>query len=154
MKRADLSVEKRDQYGKSKSRQLRIKGLIPAVLYGKGIQPIPLKVKYQDLVALLHGQEGHNMILNMRFTDGIDTEILSIPKDIQFDPIHGKIIHVDFLQIRLDKSIHTQIPVRLVGSSVGVRVGSSVGFSVGGVGTSTGFRVGEVGTSVGARVGC
>ena len=123
MKRADLVAEKRQKRGKNAARQLRREKKIPAILYGRGTEPVPLAVDYQDFTAILHGQESRNTLFNLRITDGEEQEVLSLPKDIQFHPIEGTVIHVDFQHIHLDESIHTQVPIHVVGSSPGVKEG-------------------------------
>lgn len=123
MKKANLVVEKREKKGKNAARQLRREKKIPAVLYGRGTEPVPLAVDYQNFTAILHGQESRNTLLNLRITDGDEREVLSLPKEIQIDPIEGTVMHVDFQQIHLDESIHTQVPIHVVGSPPGVKAG-------------------------------
>ena len=123
MKTADLAAERRLTRGKNAARQLRVTGKIPAVFYGQGSESIALAVKYQDLVSILHGQESRNTLLNLRIDSGSEEPLLSLPKDIQFDPVEGNIIHMDFQQVHLDRPINTQVPIHLVGSSPGVAQG-------------------------------
>lgn len=128
MNRTDLSVMKRDNKGKNYARRLRREGKIPAVLYGRGNEPIPLAVYRNDLISILHGQEGHNTLLNMKFSDGAGQETLSMPKEIQMDTLSGEIVHVDFLQIHLDEVVTTEVPIHIVGSSPGVKAGGVLEF--------------------------
>ncbi len=123
MKKANLVAEKRQQKGKNAARQLRREKKIPAVLYGRGSTPVPLAVKYQDFAAALHGQESRNTLLSLRIAGAEEQEILSLPKEIQIDPIEGTVLHVDFQQIHLDEAIHTKVPIRIVGASPGVKAG-------------------------------
>lgn len=123
MRREDLAVERRQGRGKNFARQIRREGKVPAVLYGKDAEPIVLSVQTRDLVSVLHGQESHNMLLNMKVAGEETGELLSMPKDIQFDPVDGHIVHVDFQQIHLNQTIRTEIPVHLSGTAQGVKEG-------------------------------
>jgi large subunit ribosomal protein L25 len=123
VRREDLAVERRQGRGKNFARQIRREGKVPAVLYGKDAEPIVLSVQTRDLVSVLHGQESHNMLLNMKVAGEETGELLSMPKDIQFDPVDGHIVHVDFQQIHLNQTIRTEIPVHLSGTAQGVKEG-------------------------------
>ncbi len=123
MRKADLPVVKRADRGKNAARRLRREGMIPAVLYGKGTEPLPLSVDKKAFAAIMHGQEGHNALLNMKIAGQENEEILSMPKEIQFDPLAGGIVHVDFQQVHLDQAITTMVPVRLMGTAIGVKSG-------------------------------
>ncbi len=123
MRKADLPVVKRADRGKNAARRLRREGMIPAVLYGKGAQPLPLSVDKKAFAAIMHGQEGHNALLNMKIAGQENEEILSMPKEIQFDPLAGGVVHVDFQQVHLDQAITTMVPVHLMGTAVGIKSG-------------------------------
>lgn len=123
MEKAKIAVERRSETGKNVARSMRRKGKVPAILYGKGAKPIPITMDYGEFTAILHGQESRNMLLNMHITGDNEQELLALPKDIQFDPLNGQIIHVDFQQVHMDETIHTTIPIHLVGTSPGVKQG-------------------------------
>jgi len=123
VKKAELAVERRRKTGKNAARELRRQQKIPAVLYGRGTEPIPLAVDYQNFTAILHGQESRNTLFKLRISGEEKEEVLSLPKALQFHPVEGTVIHVDFQQIHLDERIHTQIPIHIVGSSPGVKAG-------------------------------
>ena len=123
MKRADLPAIKRTEKGKNVARRLRRDGKIPAVLYGKGSEPMPLTIALSDFKNVLHGQESHNTLISMKVEGEGSKELLSLPKEIVFDPLCGDILHIDFQQVHLDQAIATQIPVHVVGSSPGVKQG-------------------------------
>jgi len=123
VRKADLPAVKRADRGKNAARRLRREGMIPAVLYGKGAEPLPLSVEKKAFAAIMHGQEGHNALLSMKITGQENLELLSMPKEIQFDPLSGSIVHVDFQQVHLDEAISTAVPVHLTGASAGVKLG-------------------------------
>jgi large subunit ribosomal protein L25 len=98
MKELNLTVDKRDGTGKGINRQLRMAGEIPAVVYGPEIDPIPVKVEYQTLYRLMHGTP-LNTIINLDI-NGVDSPTRKvIIRELQKDPVSGKLLHLDFHHI-------------------------------------------------------
>jgi large subunit ribosomal protein L25 len=118
-----LVAEPRAGTGKGFARKLRAAGRVPAVLYGSGVESTPLSVDSKDLFHVLHTGAGTNVLVDL-VVDG--DEHLIIPRDVQRDHIRGRFVHVDFLAVRRDEKLHLSVPVRLVGDSVGVKVGGVV----------------------------
>jgi large subunit ribosomal protein L25 len=118
-----LKAEKRDGTGKGVARKLRAAGRVPGVLYGHGNDPIPLSVSGQDLIHLLHGAAGANVLVDLDI-DG-DARLV-IPREIQRDYIHARFVHVDFLEVRRDEKITLVVEVHEVGASVGVHEGGVI----------------------------
>lgn len=118
-----LVAEPRTDSGKGVARKLRAAGRVPAVLYGADVESTPLSVDSKELFHLLHTGAGSNVLVDL-VVDG--HEHLAIPRDVQRDHIHGRFIHLDFLAVRRDEKIHIQVPVRVVGESVGVKAGGVV----------------------------
>jgi len=110
-----LDAQSRTVTGK-KVGQLRVQGLVPAVIYGAKIQPIHLQVPYRALELTLRKAGGTNLIdVNI---DGSVQTVLA--RSVQRDVIRGSILHVDFLAIDKSVKIATDIPVHLVGESPAV----------------------------------
>ena len=123
MAEVKLVAEPREGTGKGVARKLRAAGRVPGVLYGHGMDSIPLSVDAKDLFHVLHTGAGTNVLVDL-VVDG--TEHLIIPRDVQRDHIHGRFIHVDLLAVRRDEKLHLTIPIRIVGESVGVKAGGVV----------------------------
>ena len=118
-----LKGEPRHDTGKGAARRLRAMGLVPAVVYGHGMEPVHLSVDARELLHLLHTDAGTNVLVDLR----VDSqEVLAIPREIQRDHIKGQFIHVDFLQVARDEKITVDVPVHLVGESRGVKEGGVV----------------------------
>jgi large subunit ribosomal protein L25 len=118
-----LVAQPRDHKGKGAARRLRAKGLVPAVVYGHGAEPIHLAVDARELLHLLHTDAGTNVLVTLR----VDSEqLLAIPREIQRDHIKGQFIHVDFLRVARDEKITVEVPVHLTGESHGVKEGGVV----------------------------
>jgi large subunit ribosomal protein L25 len=119
--RIRLEVQERDQVGTPESRRLRAQGLIPGVLYGKG-EPRAIAIPERALRAALTGPSGLHAILDVAL-EGQQSVHPSILKDYQRDPVRGKLVHVDFHEVRLDRPIQASVVVEIVGESVGVKLG-------------------------------
>jgi len=100
--------------GSAESRRIRREDRIPAVVYGKGMEPISISVNRRDLRVALSGTAGMNTILDLT-VDG--TVYPSIVKDMQRHPVRRTVAHVDFIQIDLSEEITVSVPVRLEGEA-------------------------------------
>ena len=115
-----LVAEKREGTGKGVARKLRAAGRVPAVLYGHGMEPVGLSVDSRELFQLFHTGAGTNVLVGL-VVDG--DEHLAMPREVQRDHIRGRFVHVDFLVVSRDEKITINVPVRIVGASVGVKAG-------------------------------
>jgi large subunit ribosomal protein L25 len=120
--RIKLSVRERESRGSAESRRLRRNGEVPGVLYGRGKPPHPICVEERELRRVLTGDSGLHAILDVTL-EGQKTAHPSILKEYQVDPIRGRLIHVDFQEVRLDQPIQAQVVVELVGDPEGVKEG-------------------------------
>jgi large subunit ribosomal protein L25 len=124
--RMKLVVTPREHTGSRESRRLRKEGLIPGVLYGSGVEPASISVPERELRRALTGAGGMNAILDVVLEGGAAQP--SVVKDYQHDPLRGKVIHVDLLEVRLDRTITATVPIHLVGAedAPGVREGGAL----------------------------
>jgi len=122
MKKAELEVKLRE--GKKKAERTKAKnaGLIPAVVYGRGIKNITVAVDPKQLEKTISGDAGRNVIISLKITDGTAKKPVSVlTHDIQRNPLNDKMIHVDFLRINMEEKLKTKVPVEISGMSVGVK---------------------------------
>ena len=99
-----LSAETREQVGKGASRLLRREGRVPAVIYGNKQDPASIHVNERELMKLL--MTGHFMN-SVVMVNGERT----LPKDVAFDPVSDRPVHVDFLRISEHASVHVNVPI-------------------------------------------
>jgi len=123
MAEVKLTAEPREGVGKGAARKIRAAGKVPGVLYGPAVEPMRLAVDALQLWHALHTDAGTNVLINLA-VDG-DT-FLTMPREVQRDIVRGTLLHVDFLRIRRDVAIQVDVPVFLVGESVGVKEGGVV----------------------------
>jgi large subunit ribosomal protein L25 len=116
---ATLKAEKRQGRGKNEARRLRASGRIPAVLYGaeKG-KAVEIAVDPKNLLRILHSDSGVNTLIGLQL-DGGATRVLV--KEYQLDPIDHELLHADFYQVAMDKTITVTVPFVLKGEPKGVK---------------------------------
>jgi large subunit ribosomal protein L25 len=119
---ATLKIEKRESRGKNEARRLRASGRIPAVLYGaeKG-KAVEIAVDPKALLRILHSESGVNTLIGLEglADSGRDTRVLV--KEYQLDPIDHKLLHADFYQVAMDKTLTVTVPIVLKGEAKGVK---------------------------------
>jgi len=121
-----VETKRRAPGGKNVNRRLRIAGLIPAVLYGRGREPVPLSVEPKTIVDILYSESGQNTIFSLSVDGGERANVMV--KDYQLDPVKGKLIHTDFVQIAMDRLLEVSVNVELVGEAEGVKAGGLLDF--------------------------
>ena len=101
-----LNVQARTAGGTGDARRLRKTGLIPAIVYGKGIEPKCISVNATEWQLLSRNELN---ILSL-VEDGKETLVLL--KEVQHDPIRNRTRHLDFQAIRMDQKIKAHVAVR------------------------------------------
>jgi large subunit ribosomal protein L25 len=123
MEEISLSAALREDLGRGKVKDLRDKGFIPAVVYAQGRQTLVLQVSRSDLLRLVH--QHHNIesvVINLKVKDSKKEKARPcLIKEIQYEPVHGGILHVDFNEISLTKAIKINLQVVAKGEAVGVK---------------------------------
>ncbi|WP_185217733.1 50S ribosomal protein L25/general stress protein Ctc [Sphingobacterium mizutaii] len=120
MKSIAISGSARQNVGKRDAKELRYEGKIPAVLYG-GKEQTHFSVSAADLKPVLYTPEVIFVELEI---DGKKSK--AIVQEAQFHPLTDEVTHVDFLQLFDDKEVSVNIPIKLVGTSPGVKMGGKL----------------------------
>ncbi len=129
MQRVTLEVEVRRGTGKREARRLRRAGQVPGVLYGRGMEPVPVAVGERALGAALQAAAAANVLLDLVIReDGQVRHELAMLQDLQRDVITRQVIHVDLHRVSLTERVHARIPVVLRGEAPGVREGGILEF--------------------------
>ena len=103
-----LAAEKRERAGKGASRALRNEGRVPCVVYGGKEEPLSIHVEEKALVRLLGTGHFANSIVQIEI-DG--KSLRTLPKDVHLHPVNDRPLHVDFLRLAKDASVHVNVPV-------------------------------------------
>lgn len=109
--RPTIDVKPREEFGTRVTKRLRRTGQVPGIVYGtpEG-DSISFAVDARELRRVLVGA---GALIDLKL-DGNARPV--IVKDQQFHPVRGELIHIDFLQVRLDEKIHTQVQVQIEGA--------------------------------------
>jgi large subunit ribosomal protein L25 len=120
MATVELKGEVRTAVGKAEAKRLRRALRIPGIVYGGPQGPLPVVVSPQELLSALGA--GENVLINLSLggTEEIQTRMV-ILKELQLDPVKGRPLHADFLEVSMERKIRVEVPVVLAGESVGVK---------------------------------
>lgn len=116
MEKIKLLAEVRESRGSSYSRNLRAKGQIPGVIYGKGREPLALSIDEKEIKKVI----GKNSLIDLGFGEETASVVL---KDIQRDPLRGNPIHFDFQEVDLKQRITITVSIHLEGTPAGIKEG-------------------------------
>jgi large subunit ribosomal protein L25 len=105
-----LHAEPRPAKGKGASGRLRKEGRVPGILYGYQVEPTAVSVDALELYHTLHTEAGSNVLIRLELGD--ETH-LTIARDLQYHPVRGETLHVDFIAVDRDVQISVEIPVHL-----------------------------------------
>lgn len=115
-----LEVETREELGKGPNRRLRAVGRLPANVYGLGLKSFAISVEPRRVEDLLRSGSGRNTILTLSMKGGDESRDVMI-REIQRDPVHEGLRHVDFVRVDPNRKMQVRVPVNLLGSPEGVK---------------------------------
>ena len=104
-----VHAELRTSFGKGFARRLRAAGKIPAVIYGHGEEPVHVALPGHQVALLLRRA---NAVLEL---DVEGTHQLTLVKDVQKDPVHQIIEHIDLLVVKKGEKIQVDVPISVIG---------------------------------------
>lgn len=113
-----VQLEKREQLGTKAVRKLRREGVVPAVLYGAGAKARSFGLSEVAARKLLREQKGTSL-LDVELPD--KETIKALAQDWRRHPVSGRIQHIDFYQVRMDKPVNTDIALEFIGDSPAVK---------------------------------
>ncbi len=102
-------AEVRENFGKGYARRLRAAGQIPAVIYGHGTEPVHVSLPGHQVSLLIRRA---NAVLELEVSG---TQQLTLVKDVQKDPVHQIIEHIDLLVVKKGEKIQVDVPVVVLG---------------------------------------
>lgn len=120
MSETTIKAERRTGTGKSVTRKLRKEGRIPAVVYGRDTEPAAVTIVARDWEKLMRHAR-RNVILTMELAsdDRAETRPVMV-KEVQKSILGDAVLHIDFLQVSMERMIEVEIPVEFVGTPKGV----------------------------------
>ncbi|MCG2712583.1 MAG: 50S ribosomal protein L25 [Candidatus Omnitrophica bacterium] len=126
MEKVILNVKSRQETGTSASKKLRMRGIAPAVIYAKNEKPVQVSVDQREFIKFLH-KHGETAIISLQ-TEGDSKDETVIIKEIQYDTVKSRVMHIDFQRIKLDEKIRVHIPLVTKGDAdaPGVKEGGNL----------------------------
>jgi len=123
-----LDADVREQTGKGGARKMRQQGKIPAILYGRKMEPVTLSVNEHEFNRMLFKTQGEQVIftLNLGSNGSSREEKLALIKEMQRHPVNDRVRHIDFFAISVDEKIKIEVPVTPIGKAKGVEVSGGV----------------------------
>ena len=118
MSTATLSATLRSESGKGAARALRRAGSVPAVIYGHKRQPMSLAIPTRELERLLERVSAETTVVELSIDGKVSRTLI---REIQKHPFKKQLVHVDFLELVAGEMITVNVPLVIVGVSVGVR---------------------------------
>lgn len=115
-----LSAKKRDGSGKGVARKLRQSGRVPAVLYGRGAEAVPLSIDAMEAKHLFAGISVENTIIELQ-VEGEKSAVQTLVREVQAHPHKKELVHVDFYRLQKGVAVDVSVPVHLEGTPVGVK---------------------------------
>jgi large subunit ribosomal protein L25 len=115
-----LVVPKRDTFGKAAIRDLKKSGMIPAVVYGLNEPPVAIAINPKAVARVIASEAGMNSVVFLQ-REGTDIKRHVIIKDLQRDPITSRLRHIDFMRVDMTIKVRVKVPVRLIGTAIGVK---------------------------------
>lgn len=122
-----IVVAKRDRVGKSASRELRKKGLVPATIYGLNEPAVSIAISPKIVARVLASETGTNSMLHLQ-REGTEIKRHVIIKDVQRDAVTGRLVHLDFIRVDPTHKVRVHVPIVLKGTPIGVKEGGLLDF--------------------------
>jgi large subunit ribosomal protein L25 len=116
----DLQARPREERGKNAARRLRASGMLPAVLYGDGDGASTALAVPDRVVDYTLQHIGDNALYDIDLGAGGSTARIV---DVQRDPVSGRLLHVDFAPVDMQRRIEVTVPLHVVGEAPGTEEG-------------------------------
>lgn len=125
MAQSELQVNARETVGKGAARSLRRQGLVPAVVYGKGMESCNITVDPKALKTALATDAGLNTLITLKGKGAFDGKTVLL-KETQIASIKRNLEHVDFQTVDLTQETSVMVPVVTVGKAEGEVLGGTL----------------------------
>jgi large subunit ribosomal protein L25 len=122
----EIQVTQRTQQGTGASRRLRKQGRVPGILYGAGMQALPIELDHNDLFHKLRNEAFHSSILTVNVAGGQSHQALL--RDVQMHPFRSLVLHVDFQRVDASQKIHMKVPFHYINGEIspGVKLSGAI----------------------------
>jgi large subunit ribosomal protein L25 len=126
MKNLVVDVQPRAQLGKNEARRLRRAGRVPGIVYGaRKTGAIPVTADPKRILEILASDTGVNTIFELNL-GGSEPRSHVMIREYQVEPVKGRLIHADFVRIRMDEELEVDVPVQTTGEAAGVKLDGGI----------------------------
>ncbi|QQS36747.1 MAG: 50S ribosomal protein L25 [Ignavibacteriales bacterium] len=119
MEKIVLKANQRTEINKASRSSLRKNGRVPGIFYSKHNKPIAIDFSEKSIKPLVFTSSTNLIALDVDGTGEFDCVI----KDVQFDPVTERIVHVDLLGLTTDETFELEVPILYIGSPIGIKEG-------------------------------
>ena len=116
---ATLKATLRDEKGSPESRRLRTDGLLPAIVYGQGMESTSVYINAREFTNALKSDAGSNIILNIEL--GEKDKVTALARQIQRHPYKDEFVHVDLIKVDLTQTVEAEVQINYLGIPIGVK---------------------------------
>jgi large subunit ribosomal protein L25 len=120
MKSLEINGKVREVTGKKDSKKLRSEAMVPCVLYG-GEENIHFFTPFSEFRSLIYTPDV--FVVNLNIEGKMHQSIL---QDMQWHPVEEQLVHADFLMINETKPVKVELPVTIVGTAKGIKLGGKL----------------------------
>lgn len=96
---------------------------VPAVIYGRGVQPQNLELNQVEIDNLIHHSVSENVLVDLSVQGDAKPKRLALVQDIQHHALRGNILHVDLHEVAENEKVTVLVPVEPTGEATGVKAG-------------------------------
>jgi large subunit ribosomal protein L25 len=115
-----LEAQARTASGKGAARRVRNSGLVPSIAYGKGLASTAIAVQPKEVASILRSELGKNTVIELKLGD---KSLVAMIRDFALHPVSRQLLHVDFVEVKLDRPVDVEVPLLPTGKPVGVAKG-------------------------------
>ena len=126
MLQVTIPSAQRTVFGKGPMRRLRMNGATPGVMYSGGEEPLSLQFDAIELFKKLLFIHGRNAVITLEVEGNSQGTRTVLVQEIQKDPVSDQVLHVDFLEIDIDKALDFVVPIEFIGVARGVDMGGEL----------------------------
>lgn len=119
-----LTVYNRETTGKNANRRTRLRGRIPAVVYGAREKAANVELDLVEFTRLLGLGGGSGHVLSLT-ESGSKNSVMALLREVQRHPVRDFVYHVDLFEIPADRPISVEVPLEVTGESVDIKRGDA-----------------------------
>jgi large subunit ribosomal protein L25 len=123
LKQLELNVTIRNTKGNGPARSLRRQGMVPAVLYGPDTPSIMLALNVRDFERTVQKGNIRRTIFALSIRNGGTITKPAVIKELQTHPATGQLLHVDFYEIDMNRTLRVRVPIVAKGKAKGEELG-------------------------------